>query len=51
MQKSFQQEFMENYNQFSQSWRDEIDRAHGNRNTRQNKKIFKQQINSLKLVS
>lgn len=42
---------MENYDQFSKSWRDEIDRAHGNRHTRQNKKIFKHQVNSLKLTS
>lgn len=26
---------MENYDQFSQSWRDEIDRAHGKRHARQ----------------
>jgi hypothetical protein len=31
---------MENYDQFSQSWRDEIDRAHGKPKTKQTKQIF-----------
>ena len=31
---------MENYDQFSQSWRDEIDRAHGRPKNKQTNQIF-----------
>lgn len=36
MQKSFQTEFMDMYDQFSKSWRDQIDRQHGKTKARIN---------------
>ena len=39
MQKSFQTEFMDIYDQFSKSWRDQIDRQHGKSKTKSDNNI------------